>query len=52
MQPQKDYLLAYRSLRLTRDDNGVLVAEFHSKGESRTRVASFTFPAGRVVRTE
>jgi enoyl-CoA hydratase/carnithine racemase len=27
---QPDYLNAYRSLRLTRDTNGVLVAEFHS----------------------
>src|ERR1700687_1779906 len=32
MQLQNDYLAAYRSLRLTRDGNGVLVAEFHSKG--------------------
>src|SRR5258707_2525378 len=27
-----DYLSAYRSLRLTRDANGVLVAAFHSRG--------------------
>jgi enoyl-CoA hydratase/carnithine racemase len=27
-----DYLTAYRSLKLTRDGNGVLVAEFHSNG--------------------
>src|SRR3979490_2993480 len=27
---QDDYLAAYRSLRLTRDSEGVLVAEFHS----------------------
>ena len=27
---QTDYLSAYRSLRLTRDAKGVLVAEFHS----------------------
>src|SRR4029453_3241295 len=27
-----DYLTAYRSLKLTRDGNGVLVAEFHSSG--------------------
>ena len=29
---QDDYLAAYRSLKLTRDDKGVLVAEFHSNG--------------------
>jgi len=27
---QNDYLAAYRSLKLTRDSEGVLVAEFHS----------------------
>ncbi|HEX4229536.1 MAG TPA: hypothetical protein VHZ07_12765 [Bryobacteraceae bacterium] len=32
MQFQDDYLAAYRSLKLTRDANGVLVAEFHSNG--------------------
>ena len=32
MQLQTDYFAAYRSLRLTRDGNGVLVAEFHTKG--------------------
>ena len=30
MQLQNDYLAAYRSLKLTRDSEGVLVAEFHS----------------------
>src|SRR5258708_32899966 len=30
MQLQADYLAAYRSLKLTRDANGVLVVEFHS----------------------
>jgi len=30
MQLQDDYLTAYRSLKLTRDSEGVLVAEFHS----------------------
>src|SRR3981189_1586334 len=30
MQFQDDYLTAYRSLKLTRDSEGVLVAEFHS----------------------
>src|SRR4030081_1203877 len=30
MQLQDDYLSAYRSLKLTRDSKGVLVAEFHS----------------------
>jgi enoyl-CoA hydratase/carnithine racemase len=29
---QNDYLSAYRSLKLTRDAKGVLVAEFHSNG--------------------
>ena len=32
MRPQNDYLAAYRSLKLTRDADGVLVAEFHSNG--------------------
>jgi enoyl-CoA hydratase/carnithine racemase len=32
MQLQVDYFTAYRSLKLTRDANGVLVAEFHSDG--------------------
>src|SRR5258708_39682591 len=27
-----DYISAYRSLKLTRDANGVLVAAFHSRG--------------------
>jgi enoyl-CoA hydratase/carnithine racemase len=36
---QIDYLAAYRSLKLTRDANGVLVAEFHSNG------GPFTFAA-------
>lgn len=39
MQPQADYWNAYRSLKLTRDGSGVLVAEFHSQG------GSFTFTA-------
>jgi enoyl-CoA hydratase/carnithine racemase len=39
MQLQSDYFDAYRSLRLTRDNEGVLVAEFHSKG------GPFTFAA-------
>ena len=29
-RPQDDYLAAYRSLKLTQDSEGVLVAEFHS----------------------
>src|ERR1700736_4253959 len=33
MQLQDDYFAAYRSLKLTRDADGVLVVEFHSKGE-------------------
>src|SRR5260221_14321164 len=32
MPLQEDYFDAYRSLKLTRDVNGVLVAEFHSNG--------------------
>jgi enoyl-CoA hydratase/carnithine racemase len=32
MQLQNDYFAAYRSLKLTRDADGVLVAEFHSTG--------------------
>ena len=38
-QLRDDYLAAYRSLRLTRDANGVLLAEFHSNG------GPFTFTA-------
>ena len=29
---QADYFAAYRHLRLSRDDQGVLIAEFHSDG--------------------
>ena len=36
---QNDYFAAYRSLKLTRDANGVLVVEFHSNG------GPFTFSA-------
>jgi enoyl-CoA hydratase/carnithine racemase len=32
MQLQADYFTAYNNLGLTRDDNGVLVAEFHNNG--------------------
>src|SRR5213594_3756248 len=32
MQLQDDYFAGYRSLKLTRDADGVLVVEFHSKG--------------------
>jgi enoyl-CoA hydratase/carnithine racemase len=32
MQVQSDYLNAYHNLKLTRDANGVLVAEFHNNG--------------------
>src|SRR5580692_7332637 len=39
MQLQDDYFAAYRSLKLTRDANGVLVLEFHSNG------GPFTFSA-------
>jgi hypothetical protein len=36
---QHDYFAEYRSLKLTRDSEGVLVAEFHSNG------GPFTFRA-------
>jgi enoyl-CoA hydratase/carnithine racemase len=39
MQLQDDYFAAYRSLKLTRDANDVLVVEFHSNG------GPFTFSA-------
>jgi enoyl-CoA hydratase/carnithine racemase len=39
MQLQDNYFAAYRSLKLTRDANGVLVVEFHSNG------GPFTFSA-------
>ena len=32
MQLQSDYFTAYHNLKLTRDDKGVVVAEFHSNG--------------------
>jgi enoyl-CoA hydratase/carnithine racemase len=32
MQVQSDYFNAYHHLKLTRDDKGVLVAEFHTNG--------------------
>lgn len=32
MQLQNDYFASFRSLKLTRDGDGVLVAEFHTKG--------------------
>jgi hypothetical protein len=34
MQTLSDYFVAYRNLKLSRDDKGVLVAEFHSDGGS------------------
>jgi hypothetical protein len=33
MQRRNDYFAAYRSLKLSRDADGVLVAEFHTKGQ-------------------
>jgi hypothetical protein len=39
MQLQRDYFAAYRSLKLTRDSEGILVAEFHSHN------GPFTFTA-------
>jgi enoyl-CoA hydratase/carnithine racemase len=39
MQLQHDYLTAYRNLKLTRNAEGVLVAEFHSND------GPFTFTA-------
>src|SRR5271154_5216438 len=32
MQPQSNYFAGYDNLKLTRDDKGVLVAEFHTNG--------------------
>ncbi len=32
MELNEDYFVAYRSLKLTRDTDGVLVVEFHSNG--------------------
>ena len=32
MQLQSNYFAAYHNLKLTRDDKGVLVAEFHTNG--------------------
>src|SRR5271170_6205050 len=32
MQLQSDYLNAYHNLKLTRDEKGVLIAEFHTDG--------------------
>jgi enoyl-CoA hydratase/carnithine racemase len=32
MQIQADYVAAYRTMKLTRDANGVLIVEFHSNG--------------------
>jgi len=32
MQIQDDYFAAYRTMKLTRDANGVLIVEFHSNG--------------------
>jgi hypothetical protein len=33
MQLHSDYFSAYHNLKMTRDDKGVLVAEFHTNGE-------------------
>jgi hypothetical protein len=32
MKRQDDYFAAYRSLKLTRDADGVLIVEFHTQG--------------------
>ena len=40
MQPQHDYFTAYRSLKLTRHADGVLVAEFHTEGRPLTFTAA------------
>ena len=37
--PQANYFAAYRSLKLTRDANGVLVVEFHNNGGPLTFTA-------------
>jgi enoyl-CoA hydratase/carnithine racemase len=39
MHIQDDYFAAYHNLKLTRDANGVLVAEFHSNGGPLTFTA-------------
>ena len=36
MQIQDDYFAAYRTMKLTRDANGVLIVEFHSNGGACT----------------
>ena len=57
MQPQDDYLAAYRSLKLTRDADGVLVVEFHSNGgrsDSRHKIIrslSMPFTGSRKIET-
>jgi hypothetical protein len=38
---QVDYFAAYHNLKLTRDANGVLVAEFHSNGGPFIMTAQF-----------
>ncbi len=40
MERETDYFTAYRSLKLTRGNDGVLVAEFHTKGGPFTFTAS------------
>ena len=39
MQLQSDYFTRYHNLKLTRDDKGVLIAEFHSSGGSSIMTA-------------
>ena len=56
MQLQTDYLVAYRSMKLTRDGSGVLVVEFHSKGGpslSRHKIIrSLSMPFTELDKTE
>jgi hypothetical protein len=56
MQLQDNYFAAYRSLKLTRDADGVLVVEFHSKGgrsDSRRKIIpSLSMPSTGSPRIE
>ena len=50
---QSDYLAAYRSLKMTRDSDGVLVVQFHTAPAGRGRLrptftsADLSAPASR-----
>jgi hypothetical protein len=47
---QADFFAAYRSLRLTRDANGVLVAEFHNNDGPFTFTAQAGSSSGHLLR--